>query len=154
MSKAILPPLVDYGIGVEAHGQNLVARICRETGEVKGFAVRDFGGIRLYVPTLKKGVDFSSIPSGSAVMTDDLHNIWSKVHHAAVQNHIGSLLSALGLDKPSGWTIVRDTLSTVLKPDKSALGKQLYDFFLGATMLFKCFLRMRMEGKYRDISDL
>lgn len=121
----------------------------------KGFAVRDFGGIRLHVPTLKKkGVGFSSIPSGSAAMTDNLHNVWSKVHHAVVQNHIGSLLSALGLDEPSGWTIVRDTLSAVLRPDKSAPGKQIYDFFLGNTMPFKCFLRMRMEGKYRDVSDL
>ncbi|OQE21277.1 hypothetical protein PENSTE_c012G04829 [Penicillium steckii] len=149
--RAVLPSLVDYGIGVEAHGQNLVARVCRETGEVKGFAVRDFGGIRLHVPTLKqKGVDFSSIPSGSAVMTDNLHNVWSKVHHAVVQNHIGSLLGALGLDEPSGWTIVRDTLSAVLRPEKSVPGKEVYDFFLGDTMPFKCFLRMRMEGKYRD----
>lgn len=117
--------------------------------------MRDFGGIRLHVPTLKKkGVDFSPIPSGSAVMTDKLHNVWSKVHHAVIQNHIGSLLGALGLDDPSGWTIVRDTLSAVLRPEKSAPGKQLYDFFLGDTMPFKCFLRMRMEGKYRDVSCL
>lgn len=94
----VLPPLARYGIGLEAHGQNLVARICRKTGEVKGFAVRDFGGVRMHVPTLKKfGVNFDSLPPGGATLTEDLHNVWSKVHHALVQNHVGLIVSALGL---------------------------------------------------------
>lgn len=81
----VLPPLARYGIGLEAHGQNLVARICRKTGEVKGFAVRDFGGVRMHVPTLKKfGINFDGLPPGGATLTEDLHNVWSKVHHALV----------------------------------------------------------------------
>ncbi|KAJ5872013.1 uncharacterized protein N7529_004366 [Penicillium soppii] len=149
--KLTIPPLLDYGIALEAHGQNLVVRICRQTGDIKGFAVRDFGGIRLHVPTLQEyGVGLDAIPSGSAVLTNSLHNAWSKVHHSMLQNHIGFLLSALGLEQQGGWTIVREELANVLNPDENTRGRKLYDFFVADTMPFKCFLMMRMEGKYRD----
>lgn len=148
----VLPPLVRYGIGLEAHGQNLVARICRQTGTVKGFAVRDFGGVRMYVPTLRaNGVNFDSLPPGGATLTEDLHNVWSKVHHALLQNHVGLLLNALGLEREGGWSIVRETLERVLKEEGEG-GNGVLEYFTQDTMPFKCFLRMRMEGKYRDVS--
>jgi siderophore synthetase component len=150
----VLPPLLEYGIGLEAHGQNMVARICLRTGAIKGFAVRDFGGIRLHVPTLEQhGVKLDPVPSGSATLTHSLHEVWSKVHHSMLQNHVGFLLSSLGLENDGGWSIVREELWAVLQPDRSSLGQRLYDFFLADTMPFKCFLRMRMEGKHRDVSD-
>ena len=148
----VLPPLVRYGIGLEAHGQNLVARICRQTGTVKGFAVRDFGGVRMHVPMLRAhGVNFDSLPPGGATLTEDLHNVWSKVHHALLQNHVGLLLNALGLERQGGWSIVRETLERVLKEEEEG-GKGVLEYFMQDTMPFKCFLRMRMEGKYRDVS--
>jgi siderophore synthetase component len=70
-----------------------------------------------------------------------------------LQNHIGFLLSALGLEQQGGWTIVREELANVLNPDENTRGRKLYDFFVADTMPFKCFLMMRMEGKYRDVSD-
>lgn len=149
----VLPPLVRHGIGLEAHGQNLVARINRHSGEISGFAVRDFGGVRMHVPTLRKhGVSFASLPPGGSTLTDDLHNVWSKVNHALVQNHIGLLLSALGLETRAGrgWSIVRDALQNVLSSEGED-GMKVLDNFMQDTMPFKCFLRMRMEGKYRDV---
>ncbi|KAE8386171.1 IucC family-domain-containing protein [Aspergillus alliaceus] len=149
--KLALPPLLNHGIGLELHGQNLIVRVCLQTGEIKGFAVRDFGGIRLHTPTLRQyGVKFESLLMGSATITDSLHNVWSKVHHSMLQNHVGSLMAALGLECKGGWAVVREELLAVLRPDDSATGQSLYQFFLGDTMPFKCFLRMRMEGKYRD----
>lgn len=151
--ELVLRPLVDHGIGLEGHGQNLVARICLQTGKIKGFAVRDFGGVRIHVPTLEaKGVKFEAMPPGSATMTDDLHNVWSKVHHSLLQNHAGSLVSALDLETDGGWTIVREEMARVLRPEEDVKARKLYEFFLKDTMPFKCFLRMRMEGKYRDVS--
>ncbi|KAF7157771.1 hypothetical protein CNMCM6106_003754 [Aspergillus hiratsukae] len=132
----------------------MVARIYLRTGAIKGFAVRDFGGIRLHVPTLQQhGVKLDSVLSGSATLTHHLHDVWSKVHHSMLHNHVGFLLSPLGLENDGGWSIVREELSAVLRPDQSSLGQRLYDFFLVDTMPFKCFLRMRIEGKYRDVSD-
>ncbi|KAJ5757131.1 uncharacterized protein N7511_007313 [Penicillium nucicola] len=150
--KLTIPPLLQYGIALKAHGQNIVVRVCRQTGDIKGFAVRDFGGIRLHVPTLREycGGGLDAIPSGSAVLTSNLHNAWSKVHHSLLQNHVGFLLSALGLEQQGGWTIVREELANVLNPNENIRGRKLYDFFVADTMPFKCFLMVRMEGKYRD----
>ncbi|KAE8422529.1 IucC family-domain-containing protein [Aspergillus pseudocaelatus] len=147
----VLPPLVQYGIGLEGHGQNLVARVCRQTGQIKGFAVRDFGGVRMHVPTLKShGVKFDSLPPGGATLTDNLQNVWSKVHHSLLQNHVGLLLEALGLENHGGWAITLEALSTVLGHGQGSLGAELLQYFTKDTMPFKCFLRMRMESKYRD----
>ncbi|GMG04741.1 unnamed protein product [Aspergillus oryzae var. brunneus] len=151
----VLPPLVQYGIGLEGHGQNLVVRVCRQTGQIKGFAVRDFGGVRMHVPTLNNhGVKFDSLPPGGATLTDNLDNVWSKVHHSLLQNHVGFLLVALGLENHGGWAITLETLSTVLGGGQDSPGAKLLEYFTKDTMPFKCFLRMRMESKYRDVSFL
>ena len=146
---------MQYGIGLEGHGQNLVARVCRQTGQIKGFAVRDFGGVRMHVPTLKShGVKFDSLPPGGATLTDNLQNVWSKVHHSLLQNHVGLLLEALGLENHGGWAITLETLSTVLGLSQDSPGAELLEYFTKDTMPLKCFLRMRMESKYRDVSVL
>jgi siderophore synthetase component len=151
--ELLLPPLANHGIGLESHGQNLVARICRRTAEIKGFIVRDFGGVRLHVPTLhSQGIKFDSMPAGGATLTDHLQNVRNKVHHALLQNHVGTLLSSLGLESHGGWVIVREELSLILKPAEDTPRGSLYNYFVKDTMPFKCFLRMRMEGKYRDAS--
>ncbi|KAJ5232797.1 hypothetical protein N7468_005753 [Penicillium chermesinum] len=145
-----LPPLVNHGIGVEGHGQNMLARVCRKTGKIKGFAVRDFGGIRLHTPTLlEQGVNFDGMFPDWAVMTENMSEVWGKVHHSLLQNHVGYLLDALQLQRYDGWAIVRDVLGGVLAglPQNG-----LYEFCMKETIPFKCFLRMRMEGKYRDVS--
>jgi siderophore synthetase component len=135
-------------------------RICRASRTIKGFAVRDFGGIRLHMPTLRsQGYDLHTIPPGAATTTDDLHDVWSKVHHSLFQNHIGHLVVALGLEEDGGWEVVRDEVRRVLFPNGRGKGcglhaEGLYGFLMEETMPFKCFLRMRMEGKYRDVSIL
>jgi siderophore synthetase component len=90
-------------------------------------------------------------------MTDDLHDVWSKVHHSLFQNHIGHLIVALDLEEDGEWEVVRDVVRGVLMPGGQACGvhaEGLYGFLMAETMPFKCFLRMRMEGKYRDVSIL
>lgn len=148
-----IPPLLEYGIGLEAHGQNIVARICIKTLAIKGFAVRDFGGIRFHIPTLNsQGFFLNSIPAGSAITSVNLRDVRDKVHHSLIQNHLGMLIVSLHLDEMGGWAIVRDELKKVIRPDESEVAKELYQYFFDETMFFKCFLRMKMEGKYRDVS--
>ncbi|KAJ5676224.1 hypothetical protein N7462_009121 [Penicillium macrosclerotiorum] len=150
--NVVLPPLIEHGIGLEAHGQNIVARICNKTKNLKGFAVRDCGGVRLHVPTLRAhGVNFDSLPPGGATLTDDMNDVWSKVHHSLLQNHIGHLVYTLGLEREGGWQIVREALATVLHSQAGTVGEPLHRYFLKDTIPFKCFLRMSMEGKYRDL---
>ncbi|KAH8820752.1 ferric iron reductase FhuF-like transporter-domain-containing protein [Xylogone sp. PMI_703] len=146
--KAFLPSLVQYGIGMEAHGQNTLVRVCLKTKEIKGFVFRDFEGIKVHIPTLEKlGIELCMTSPGC---TKNLESIWNKVHHALFQNHIGNLIYALGIDKYDGWTIVRDELFTTLKPDMDPRSKELYDYILRDTMAFKCFLKMRMGDQLND----
>ncbi|KAA8646026.1 siderophore [Aspergillus tanneri] len=150
--ELFLPPLVNHGIGLEAHGQNVVARVCRATGKVKGFAVRDFGGIRLHTPTLRRqGVKFDKMLSGWVVLTESMNDVLEKVHHSLLQNHIGFLLNSLCLERHDGWNIVRDVLEVVLSPVDGSPRNDIYKWFMNDTMLLKCFLRMRMQQKYRDL---
>ncbi|KAF3480786.1 uncharacterized protein GIQ15_06133 [Arthroderma uncinatum] len=157
--KIILTPLVRHGIGMEAHSQNLVARVCLRTKQVIGFAIRDFGGVKLHMPTLESqgfGIDPSRLARDGTAMTDKLEDVWSKVHHALLQNHIGNLISAMGLDTNGvGWEIVREELATSLLNDEHSgtAGREIYEYFMRETMPFKCFLKMKMEGKYRDCID-
>ncbi|BAE58860.1 unnamed protein product [Aspergillus oryzae RIB40] len=105
----------------------------------------------MHVPTLNNhGVKFDSLPPGGATLTDNLDNVWSKVHHSLLQNHVGFLLVALGLENHGGWAITLETLSTVLGGGQDSPGAKLLEYFTKDTMPFKCFLRMRMESKYRD----
>ncbi|KAE8147663.1 hypothetical protein BDV25DRAFT_142530 [Aspergillus avenaceus] len=72
----ILPPLVKHGIGLEPHGQNILTRVCCETGNIKGFAVRDFDGIRMHTPTLRRqGVSFDDVLPGWIVMTENIEDV-------------------------------------------------------------------------------
>lgn len=53
----------------EAHGQNTMCRFDRKTGELKGFVVRDFGGVKVHNETLKKscGVELDVLPDSCVV---------------------------------------------------------------------------------------
>ncbi|GKZ19150.1 siderophore [Aspergillus brasiliensis] len=151
----ILPPLVRYGIGLESHSQNILVRINIARKEVTGFAVRDFGGIRIHHPTLLRRSEEHNnlsalLPPGCHNLTDDILDVWHKVHHALLQVHVGHLLYMLGLESQGGWPIVREELKRALHPDADPDGRLVYDFLLRDTMSFKCFMEMRLLGVYRD----
>jgi len=130
----------------------MVCRICRKTKIIKGFAVRDFGGIRLHMPTLhSQGYRLDTVLPGSAIRSEDLREVWSKAHHTIFQNNLGQLLFALRLESEGGWAIIREEMSKVLQPHKDVTARKLVDFFLRNNMSFKCFIRMKLEGKYRDV---
>ncbi|TFL04150.1 hypothetical protein BDV98DRAFT_361879 [Pterulicium gracile] len=45
--KAFLPPMIHNGVASECHPQNTLARFDMKTGQLLGFIIRDFGGIRV-----------------------------------------------------------------------------------------------------------
>lgn len=144
----ILPPLAGYGIGIEAHAQNIVLRVCRQSSELKGFAIRDWGGVRLHKPTLDSlGIKLPAVNPESPVITSDIEHIWSKFHQVFLQNHIGTILIALGLETRGGWEIVREELSRVLAGNEYAAGPELLRYLLADTMEMRCFFTARLEGR-------
>ncbi|RAH53770.1 hypothetical protein BO85DRAFT_471749 [Aspergillus piperis CBS 112811] len=147
----LLPPLVRYGIGLEAHAQNICVRINTTSKEVTGFAVRDFGGARIHRPTFfRTRIELSTIPPGASAFVEDMHKVWHKVYHALIQMHVGHLLYMLGLESHGGWPIVREELKRVLVSSCDPEAKAVHDAFMNKTMAFKCFMEMRLRNIYRD----
>lgn len=54
--KAFLPPVFVNGFSFEAHLQNVLARFDSKSGELVGFVVRDFGGIKHHQDTLFESI--------------------------------------------------------------------------------------------------
>lgn len=145
-----LPPLYTNGVSLEAHSQNILARFEMSSKALIGFAYRDFGGLKLHTPTLsQQGYEVKSSPPGSLIFTEDMRELWENCHHTLFQNHLNQLIQALGLQKPSAWAIIRQLLKEVLVDDKA---KPLLDYLMQDIVPYKCFMRMKMQGLYRDVS--
>lgn len=80
-----------------------------------------------------------------------MHELWENCHHTIFQSHLNQLIQALRLRKNIAWAIVRQELLKELDPDRNAQAKQLYEFLTQAMVPYKAFLRMKMQGLYRDV---
>lgn len=140
------------GVSLEAHSQNILARFDISSKSLVGFAYRDFGGLKLHTPTLsQQGYEVKSSPPGSLIFTDDTHELWENCHHTLFQSHLNQLIQALGLRKSRAWAIVRQLLKEVLNHQKA---KTLFDYLMQDMVPYKCFMRMKMQGLYRDVRNL
>ncbi|RUO96291.1 IucC family-domain-containing protein, partial [Jimgerdemannia flammicorona] len=74
--RAFLPPCLNNGFAFEVHGQNVLARFDRVTGQLRGFVVRDFGGVKFHQETLKQscGVRADVLP-GSAMVAEEIAEV-------------------------------------------------------------------------------
>ncbi|OBS25879.1 hypothetical protein FPOA_06413 [Fusarium poae] len=141
-----LDPLFRHGIGFEFHAQNAVVRICRRTKTIKGFAIRDLAGVKLHGPTLQdQGYDLTSL---EATTTPIVQEVWDRVHHALIQNHIGYLLDSLGVES-HGWQVVSYELERALQGDNQSVEQSIYRHFVKETMPFKSFMAMRMKASFK-----
>jgi len=140
------------GVSLEAHSQNILARFDVLSKTLVGFAYRDYGGLKLHTPTLsQQGYEVKSSPPGSLIFTEDMRELWENCHHTIFQSHLNQLIQALGLQKPSAWAIVRQLLKEVLDDEKA---KPLFDYLMQDMVPYKCFMRMKMQGLYRDVRNL
>ncbi|GFG26506.1 uncharacterized protein y4xN [Aspergillus udagawae] len=153
--KAMLHPLVHHGIALEAHAQNTVVRLCSATGKIKGFAIRDFGGVHFHKPTLREqGFPLDWEIPGSLTLTDDLISVWHLASHTLLQCHAPSLLYGLRLETHGGWGVVMEELESVLQGFGGDVAKELLEYFCVKTVVLKSFLRMLMAGMYRENIEL
>ncbi|KAF8972124.1 IucC family-domain-containing protein [Flammula alnicola] len=147
--QAFLPPMLHNGVAFECHPQNCVARFDIETKELKGFIVRDFGGLRVHPQTLKAttGVDIDFL-AGHSIIASTLDDVYTRMYHTIVHNHFQQLIRVLGLHYNGlGWEIVRQQLRNNIPREHP-----LYDAWLSPdrkTLPGKCFMRMRMSSMYR-----
>lgn len=151
--RLLLEPLLRHGIGLEAHGQNVVVRVDIKTHKIAGFAVRDIGGIEFYMPTLQEqGYDLKTLLPNNVFESESLVKQWQRTHHAIFRLHLHQLLRALRLQHDGGWEIVREELSKFISHEGSKLAREMEAYFLRKTIPYKCFMRMRIAGIYRTVS--
>ncbi|KAF5327365.1 hypothetical protein D9619_004465 [Psilocybe cf. subviscida] len=147
--KAFLPPMLHNGVAFECHPQNCVARFDLHTKELKGFIIRDFGGLRVHPETLKQttGVEIDFL-AGHSIIADTLDDVYTRMYHTIIHNHFQQLIRVLDLHYNGiGWETVRNQLHLNIPREHP-----LYDVWMSperTTFPGKCFMRMRMSSMYR-----
>ena len=147
--------MLEDGVAFEAHPQNTVARFSlAPPHELRGFVIRDFGGLRVHPPTLLKstGVTLDVVP-GHSIIADTIDDVYARMYHTMFHNHLQQLVRVLELHyNGKGWQVIRMRLREAIPPghalERAWLGK------VAKTFPGKCFMRMRMAGMYRHVSLL
>ncbi|KAI9320739.1 IucC family-domain-containing protein [Dichotomocladium elegans] len=146
--KAFIPPLITNGVAFEAHGQNTIARFDRKTGELKGFAIRDFGGIKVHNETLKRscGVEIDVLPD-SHVVAASMEDCYKLIYHTLFHSHFQRLIRVLGLHHNGlGWKIVRKHVDMIIPKDDP-----VYKYLVTQEKIpGKCLMRMKINELFRD----
>ncbi|KAI8140145.1 IucC family-domain-containing protein [Fennellomyces sp. T-0311] len=146
--KAFIPPCRDNGVAFEAHAQNVLARMDRSTGELTGFVIRDFGGLRIHNETLRRtcGIELDILPN-SPVAAKSMDNVYNSLYHTLFSNHLQRMIRVLGMHHNGrGWQMVRQYFSELVSSSDP-----MYRYFMEQEkILGKCFVLMKIEGLYRD----
>jgi siderophore synthetase component len=151
--RAFLPSVLKNGVAFEAHGQNCVARFDLQTKEIKGFIIRDLGGIHVHPETLRTttGIELEAA-EGHSIIARDLDDVYGTMYHTAIHSHLQQLIRILELHyNGKGWAIVRKHLKAQIPSDHS-----LYESWMSPerkTFPGKCLMRMKMQGMYRFVSQ-
>ncbi|KAJ2811780.1 hypothetical protein FBU31_007711, partial [Coemansia sp. 'formosensis'] len=144
---AFLPPIMNHGFAFEAHPQNCLLRIGAEAGDIRGFIVRDFGGIKVHRPTFASstGVDIPMLPN-STTEAQSMYELYDLAYHTLVQCQLHRLVRALQLHyHGNGWAIVRKSFEKRV-PASHPLRRAWYQ----ESFDLKCFITMKLNGLYRD----
>lgn len=148
--QAFVPPLINNGVAFEAHGQNTMVRFNRKTGELKGFVIRDFGGIKAHNETLKRtcGVELDVLPD-STVVAETMEECYKLLYHTLFHSQFHRLIRVLDLHHNGrGWELVRKRFKEAVPEDNP-----MYTYFMEQQKVpGKCLMRMKLNELYRDVS--
>lgn len=146
--RAFLPPCLENGLAFEAHGQNTLARFDRKTGQLKGFVIRDFGGVKVHRDTLRAstGCELDLMPD-SCVEAFTLDEVAKLLYHTLFHCQFQRLIRVLGLHYNGvGWEIVRKRMTELIPKDHV-----MYPMFMENDKVpGKCLVRMKIDELYRD----
>jgi siderophore synthetase component len=138
----LLPPLLrllEVGIGLEAHGQNVLATV--RGGRLDRLLYRDLGGVRVSPRRLAAhGIEAPRLLGD--LSTDDPVTLRTKVFAAAVATVLAELVAVLGrelgTDEGKAWHRVAGVVRGMPGPDAAAL--------FGATLPLKATTAMRLAA--------
>ncbi|KNE56309.1 hypothetical protein AMAG_02132 [Allomyces macrogynus ATCC 38327] len=158
--QCLVPPLAKYAFAFEGHGQNMLLRVrpgkCDGDAALVGFAVRDYGGALVHVPTYRAALDkhddlTDKLRPGSFQLASSPEAAYRVAYHTMVACHLHRLARVIGLHQSgAAWRVVREAVRGELAPfggDAHPLARAwLYERDVDA----KAFLRMKCGGLYRD----
>jgi len=144
--------MTKYGIAIEAHLQNCIVTF---VGAVPTrLVLRDWGGMRIYPPRLRRqGLCLDPRP-GAVTVTDDVRVMRAKMLYTALSNHLGEVVAHLvarcGVDSRLAWRrlrVILEGLLADLDADPALRADVAADraVLLGPTLPIKAFARMRLD---------
>lgn len=156
--SVVLRAYLVYGIALEAHGQNVLACFGAHGGPDK-FLFRDFAGIRIHEPTLRRlGLELEVHPDRRTVVQDfDDHRFWlrHRIYHCHIGHMAHSLAAASGIPERRYWQCAGDVTARVFEqlkgegdPDHWARERRI---LLEDDWNAKATLHMRLANQVRDI---
>jgi siderophore synthetase component len=142
LARLLLPPLLrllEIGVGLEAHGQNVLATV--RGGRLARLLYRDLGGVRVSPRRLAAhGIEAPSLLGD--LSTDDPVALRTKVFAAAVATVLSELVAVLGrelgTDAGKAWHRVAGVVRGIPGPDAAAL--------FGAALPLKATTAMRLAA--------
>lgn len=149
--------MTKYGIAVEAHLQNCIFTFVDAVPA--RLVLRDWGGMRIYPPRLRRhGLPLDPRP-GAITVTDDVHVMRAKVLYTVLSNHLGEIIAHLvtrcGVNPRPVWRCIRTRLAqllTNLEADPALREDVIADraALFGPTLPVKAFARMRLDPAAGD----
>jgi siderophore synthetase component len=150
--------MTKYGIAVEAHLQNCIFTFVDAVPT--RLVLRDWGGMRIYLPRLRRhGLPLDPRP-GAVTVTDDVAVMRAKVLYTVLSNHLGEVVAHLvtrcGVDPRAVWGRIGamlDGLLTHLAADHELCEDVSADraVLFGPTLPVKAFARMRLDRAAGDL---
>lgn len=144
--------MTKYGIAVEAHLQNCVPTFVG--GVPTRMVLRDWGGMRIYPPRLRRqGLQVDARP-GAVTVTDNIHLMRAKALYTVLSNHLSEVVTHLaaqsGVDPRPAWQRIRAILEALLaglEADPALRENVAADraALLAPTLPIKAFVRMRLD---------
>lgn len=117
--------------------------------------MRDLGGIKLHIPTIRDhNPEIASLDLDAYSTKENLEEVWASVYMVVVRCHLEQSVHALGLQNEGGWAVVREALGKVVDgmgPHERA--RELYEVFIRERLPMSCYLRTKLDpptqGVYR-----
>ncbi|MGM7690499.1 IucA/IucC family protein [Staphylococcus felis] len=153
-AERLITPLIGYiqtyGIALEAHQQNTILQLDKDTHEFS-FIVRDLGGARIDIDTLSQTVPNIEVTNQSLV-ADCIEDVIAKFQHAVIQNQLGTLIHHFhhkyDVSEEALYQIVKETTERAIR-NHLRHADTLREVLFGHRITVKALLNMRMQQKVK-----